>query len=54
LGAQARRGKERQEESRGKGTSAATTGNLLGIVFGKRDAIAKMQKQRKWEGGVRR
>jgi hypothetical protein len=32
-GAPARRGEERQEERRGKGTSAGTTGNLLGIIF---------------------
>jgi hypothetical protein len=33
LGTPARRGKERREERRGMGTSAATTSNLLGIVF---------------------
>ncbi len=32
-GAPARRGEERREERCGKGTSAATTGDLLGIVF---------------------
>ncbi len=32
-GALARRGNERQEERRGKGTSAATNGDLLGIIF---------------------
>jgi hypothetical protein len=33
LGAPARRGEERRGDHRGKGTSAATTVNLLGIVF---------------------
>ncbi len=33
LGALARKGKERREERCGMGTSTATTGNLLGIVF---------------------
>jgi hypothetical protein len=32
-GAPVRKGEERREEHRGKGTSAATSGNLLEIVF---------------------
>jgi hypothetical protein len=50
LGASARRGKERQGEHRSKGTSAATTGNLLGIVVRRGGCNCKEARQRQWGG----
>jgi hypothetical protein len=42
---EARRGKDRQGELRGKGTSAATTGDLLGIVVRQGDAMIAKRGQ---------
>jgi hypothetical protein len=51
LGAPARRGKERREERRGKGTSAATTGNLLEIIFWQGGRNLKEAEATAVEGG---